>query len=404
MADIIRLEKIVVVCYIFLLVACGIITTYNRGGFMATNAYGQNYVGNDDFRGWVAAGNYSNPTIASNSFSDSTKLLDYVGNDGKTGSQDAFIRSATERAYQEWKSGRVEQQQSAPAQSGGYNGGYDDGGAAARAAAAEAAKRAKSEAAISNTRKAIGSLDTELDTAYDNISGQKKSITSGYNKESVSNEADYDGETVNNNQSLLKNKQNSLQAGAQGARGLRSTLASIGALGGTGLTLANRAVTNSVNQDLGEASETAAGNAMTLDKAIKKFRDEDEDRRKELDTQSENQRTAAEGRVLGKKQGYFEKLADLFGDLGNSDKATEYLDRAGDLNDPIAKKTAVASTPFTKRAAAFTPGALADYLAGTGDMTVSTSAGDATGMGTSPSSILAGRREDKKKQNSQVFA
>lgn len=295
---------------------------------------------------------------------------------------------------------------SVPSGSTSYSSG--DGGAAARQAAQDAARRAANEAARNNTQKAIDSLGTELNTAYGNIDRESASIRSRYDNEAARNEADYKGETVNNNQSLLKNKQNSLQAGAQGARGLRSTLASIGALGGTGLQLANRAVTNSVNQDLGEASETAASNAMQLDKAINRFRDEDKDRRQELETQARNQRTAAEGRIESKRQNYFQKMADLFAAIDDSGNATSFLNRAGDLNQTIAQKTAVAATPFTRRAAAFTPGDLAEYLAGTGDMTVETTAGDATGLGTSPSSILAGRRgqgkDEKKKQSSPVFA
>lgn len=379
---------------VFLCLVYAILNTYNRGGIMAVNAYGQSYVGSDDFRGWIAAGNYSNPEIASQSFSDPTGLLKYVGNDGKTGAADSFTRTAAARAWEEYNAGR---QAPAAAQAGA-----GDGGASARAAAAEAAKRAQAQAAINNTQKAYDSTATELNVGYGNIDNETNSIRSRYDREAQTNEGDYNTQTVNNNQSLLKNKQNALQAAAQGARGLRSTLASIGALGGTGQVLANRAVTNSANQDLGEASETAAGNARTLDTAIGKFRDEDKIRRDELEVQKNNNRTALEGRVESKRQGFLQKMAELFNEIGDSGRATDYLNRAGDMNNTIAQKTAVAAAPIAARGAAFTPGTLADYLAGTGDMTVTTQAGDATGMGTTPSSILAGRKDEKRKQTTLV--
>lgn len=356
---------------------------------MAVNQYGQTYVGNDDFRGWVAAGNYSNPEIASNSFTDPRSLLNYVGNDGKTSATDPFTRTAAAKAYAEWQAGRQ-----APASPTGGN--YDP-------AAAEAArKRAANEAARGNTQKAIDSLGTELNIGYGNIDAEANSVRSRYDREAQMNEDDYNTQTVNNNQSLLKNKQNELQAAAQGARGLRSTLASIGALGGTGLTLANRAVTNAANQGLGEATETAAGNARTLDTAIGKFRDEDKIRRDELDTQARNQKTALEGRVESKRQGYFQKMAELFSEIGDTGNATSFLNRAGDLNNTIASKTAVAASPIAARSAAFTPGTLADYLAGAGDMTVTTEAGDVTGLGASPSSILAGGKKDERRKQQQL--
>lgn len=376
---------------VFFGLACGILNTYNRGGIMAVNQYGQQYVGNDDFRGWLAANPDAQFNAGQNVTLSGSGLLKIVGNDGRTAGygngMHASDNTAASDAYQQWQAGRVERP-AAPA--------YDP------AAAAAAAKRAQAQAAINNTEKAIGSLDTELNVGYGNIENERASVLSRYQREAETNEGDYTGQTVNNNQNLLKNRQNALQAAAQGARGLRSTLASIGALGGTGQVLANRAVTNSANQDIGEASETAAGNARTLDTAIGKFRDEDKIRREELDVQARNNRTALEGRVESKRQGFMQKMAELFSELGDSGRATDYLNRAGDLNNTIAQKTAVAAAPIAARGAAFTPGTLADYLAGTGDMTVTTQAGDATGMGTTPSSILAGRKDEKRKQTTLV--
>lgn len=258
-----------------------------------------------------------------------------------------------------------------------------------------AASPVLNQAAIDNTNKAIGSLGTEAEIGSRNIDDSFNSIIGKYNRDTQKNEGEYGEQTVTNNQNLQKNKQNSLLAAAQGSRGLRGTLASIGALSGDGVKLANQAVTTGANQDIGEAVDTATTNQATLDKAIGNYRDEDRDRRAEAETQRANQKTALEGSIAGKRQSYYQKLAEIFNEGGNKGEAANYLNRAGDLNTEIASKSRVAATPFAERSAAFTPGELADYLAGAGDMTVDVAEG---GMGGEGSTIIAGRKDRKKEQ------
>lgn len=384
-----KIKIFIVVFAIFSILACGIMTTYNRGGNMSRN--GSIWLG-EDGNVWVAGAQGVN---SAGKWNDGT--ASYWAARGYD-VQDRPKRTPVIPGVPHLDS-NVAPSPPSTAPSAYSGGGTNSGGAAA---AAEAAQRAARQAALNNTQKSIDSLGTELNVGYGNIDAEANAVRSRYQREAEGNEKDYSTQTVNNNQSLLKNKQNALQAAAQGARGLRSTLSSIGALGGTGQTLANRAVTNAANQDIGEASETAAGNARTLDTAIGKFRDEDRARRDELEVSARNNRTALEGRVESKRQGFLQKMAELFSELGDSGSATSYLNQAGDLNNTIASKTAVAQAPIAARGAAFTPGALADYLAGTGDMTVSAEAGDATGEGATPGTILAGRGKDERKRQTQV--
>lgn len=255
-------------------------------------------------------------------------------------------------------------------------------------------------AAIDNTRKAIGSLDTELNTGYGNIDSSYNSLTGKYDKEAAQTAEDYDEQTVSNNKSLDKNRQNALLAAAQGRRGLRGTLSAIGALSGDGAFLADNAVRTSANEDIGGAVDTYATNATGLDKAKTRFDEEDRDRRKEAETARINQRTALEGAVAGKKQGFLQKMAELFGSSGNNGEATRYLNEAGDLNNVIAAKSAVAATPFAERKAAFTPGDLEKYLAGAGDMTVDVAGGGLGGA--KPATLLAGRALGKRREDEEL--
>jgi len=259
------------------------------------------------------------------------------------------------------------------------------------------AKPQLNQAAVDATNAAIGSLDIERDTGYRNIDDSFNSLISRYSKEAANNEADYTEQSETNTNNLQKNKQNALIAAAQGRRGLRGTLAALGALSGDGSVLADRAVTTAANQDIGEAADTFATNAQGLDKAIGRFRDEDKDRRAEAETTRNNQRTALEGSIASKRQNYFQKLAEIFGQADRTGEANTNLQRAGELNNEIASKTRVASTAFTPRAAAFTPGDLESYLAGAGDMTVDVRAGG-TGEGANPTSLVAGRRRKEDRE------
>lgn len=262
-----------------------------------------------------------------------------------------------------------------------------------------AAPKKDNSAARNATQKAIDSLADEFSVGNQNIEDDATSLLSKYDKEKNQTETDYNENTTTNNLNLQKNKQNALVAAAQGRRGLRGTLSSLGALSGTGEVLADRAVQKGANDDLAGAADTFAGNAQTLDKAKSNFDSEDEDRRKELETEKANNRTALEGSIASKKQTLFQKMAELFADEDNNAGAAEFLGKAGDLNPEIAKKTRVLATPFTKRTAAFTPGTLADYLAGAGDMTVSARGGGNNPAGSSfGSTLLFGRKKEEQKQ------
>lgn len=259
--------------------------------------------------------------------------------------------------------------------------------------AAGPAKPVLNRAAVNATQQAIDSLATELGAGYSSVDDGLRSLLTKYDREAGQNEEDYNEQTVTNNTNLSKNKQNSLIAASQGRRGLRGTLAALGALSGDGGKLADRAVTTSANQDLGEAADTASGNAVMLDKSITRFRDEDRDRRAEAETTARNQKTALEGSVASKRQQFLQKMADIFADAGDDASASRYLGEAGGLNNEIASKTRVAATAFAPRTAAFTPEALENYLAGAGDMTVDVAEGGAGDAARVPTSILAGRRK-----------
>lgn len=251
------------------------------------------------------------------------------------------------------------------------------------------------QAAVGATQSAIDSLGTEQAQGNTNIDDSLNSVNAGYDVNTAQAEGDYGQNVVTNNQNLDKNTQNAYVSAAQGRRGLRGTLASIGALSGDGGVLADEAVTTEANRDIGGAIDTANTNSTALDKAIGTFRQEDKQRRADAQTTATNQRTALEGGIASKRQSFYQKMAELYASGGNDAAANDYLGRAGGLNNEIASKTAVQAAPQIAKAAAFTPGTLASYLAGGNDMTVKVGAG---GLG-QPATILAGADPNQKRKD-----
>lgn len=259
------------------------------------------------------------------------------------------------------------------------------------------------QAAIDATGQAIGALDTRQNVGYKSVDDSYGALTDEYNRDVTRNEGDYGEQTVTNTTNLQKNKQNALTSAAQGRRGLRGVLASIGALFGSGGNLADRAVTTEANADIGGAVDTAATNQQGLDKAIGNYREEDKNRRADAQTARTNQRRRLEGDVASDRQKLYKQMADIYKEAGNTDAASTWLRRAGDLNEYIAGRSAVAATPFTSRAAAFTPGKLEDYLAGAGDMTVQV-APTMGNDGIMPTTLLAGRPRRRDREDALAVA
>lgn len=341
------------------------------------------------FRGWLAGGGGSygsNYDLGLTGVGPLTRkgttdlLLSHLGNDGRSGNQQ--FDTVGQQLYAEYKnSGRT------AAPSGGAGGG---------------ASQVLNQGAIDNTQKAIDSLGTEESVGRKNIDDSYGSLVGKYNKEAANTKEDYDEQTVTNTGNLSRNKQNALLAAAQGLKGLRGTLSAIGALSGDGAKLANQAARTGVNQDIGEATDTYATNAQSLDKAYDRFSEEDQDRRAEAETTRNNQYTALEGSIAGKKQNFFQKMAEIFSQGGNNAAATDWLNKAGDLNQTIAQKSAVQAPAFAAKSAAFTPGTLESYLAGAGDLTVDVSAGG--NGGSKPASTMFGRGINRKKEDELAVA
>lgn len=218
-------------------------------------------------------------------------------------------------------------------------------------------------AALAAVDQQQGAGLSSIDTALSKLIGQ-------YDTEAGTNEKNYTGQSDTNQNNLQKNKQTALVNAAQGRQGLFGTLSSLGALSGSGIDLANRAVQKGANDDLSGAADNFATNQNQLDTAIGSFRQEDKFRRENANTSAENARMNVRNEATKSRFGAYGNLANDYAAMGNEGEAKRYTGMASALYPEMAKTT-VPNANIAYSGAAFTPGSLADYLAGANDTTVS---------------------------------
>lgn len=226
---------------------------------------------------------------------------------------------------------------------------------------------------------AVGQQET---SGISQVDKTLKQLLGQYDEETGANEKNYTDQTNTNQNNLQKNRQTAYVNAAQGRQGLFGTLASLGALSGSGIDLANRAVQKTANTDLAGAADNYATNANQLDTAIGTYRREDKARRENANTSAENARTNVRNEAAKSRLQFYTNLANDYSDMGNAAEAKRYTGLAGELYPQIAS-TNVPNAQIAYSGAAFTPGTLADYLAGANDTTV-------TATPTQPGSSIPG--------------
>jgi hypothetical protein len=197
-----------------------------------------------------------------------------------------------------------------------------------------------------------------------------------YDAEDLVNKTRFDERMAKNEGTRGAQTQAGLLAAANGSRGLYSTLASIGALGGTGRLLANRAVSNEANLDIGEANKTFDTNAENLNLSYADIKKQEEKREAAaLETQANAKKSLTHDRISEEKT-LREKMADLWSRAGNQGEANRSLAGANDLIGKLASNTKPVNTgSYDKSGLSYQAPDLQGYLAGANDMSVSASSG-----------------------------
>lgn len=249
-------------------------------------------------------------------------------------------------------------------------------------------------AARNSTQNQLNSLDTQLVNMNQSSKSQFDQLMEQYIAENAANLTNFNDQTAKNEATRSGGISQSLAAAAQGGRGLRSALAAMGALGGTGQLLANRAIASSANKDVGGVNETFDTNATGLNSAWEKTEREQRQRKTDAETALENARVKNAGSIASQRQSLLRDMSGFWEQAGNKGAASEWLSKVSGENPAIERAALTATPAFQRSSAAFSPGALKNYLAGNQDMTVQADTGNSGLAINSPLYAARTRREE----------
>lgn len=216
----------------------------------------------------------------------------------------------------------------------------------------------------------IASVDEQTNSGIAAVDKKLLDIQGRYNEDSAANEANYTTQSDTNQNNLQKNKQSALVNASQGRRGLFGTLSSLGALNGSGIDLANHAVQAGANEDLSGAADNYSANQTGLDTGIETFRKDIKRKGEDAVASADNMKMGIHNNAAKSKQSFYSNLANDYAAMNDGGNASKYTGMAAGLYPEIAK-TSLQDTNLAYTPAAYTPGSLASYLAGSNSTQVS---------------------------------
>lgn len=208
-----------------------------------------------------------------------------------------------------------------------YTGGGGGGGATITYPDTSAA-RAADQSAIDQ----LGNLQATLDN---NQRDNYNSTIAGYDNDMTNNTNKYNQEVTSNNQDLANERQTIRSNGQQGLRSLLAQLAAIGA-NGSGVDLADSAVSNDMNKQFGSSNDTSNKNLTSLSTWLDTLKNIDSQRRKDAAQTLQNNLMADQNNVLTQKASLLKDLASQWATAGNKGAAASVLGSAAALNPQLA--------------------------------------------------------------------
>lgn len=199
------------------------------------------------------------------------------------------------------------------------------------------ASKPLNQAGIDATNQTLGSLGQILADALSNAQTGFNNAENQFNTQEASQRKTYDESTLRNQQNYDANLGAAVRAGSKGLSGLMSALRGGG---GAGNDYARNWIQNTVADttanDIREGYNTFDENRRATDSALSTFLTDLEGRRRENRDTLENNQRAARLYDAQQKQGLYQKLADLYGDVGNTGESARYLGLAGGQAGNIA--------------------------------------------------------------------
>lgn len=231
-----------------------------------------------------------------------------------------------------------------------------------------------SRAQIDPLLAALESLGVARSTADTRAQSDYNKYIKQYDDQFAIDQGRYGQQTTQNEQNLTGNRQAALLQASQGGMGLRAVLAAMGALNGTGSILADRAISQAANKDIGEAQNNFETNASTLSNAWADTEAKDKQRRAQAEAAREAALAGNETNFLNNRIDILGKLANLYG--AGSSEGANYASQAAKLYGDVAKIPQGQAAAYTPVSDLYSPQVLSNYLAGTNNLQVQAQSGN----------------------------
>jgi hypothetical protein len=249
------------------------------------------------------------------------------------------------------------------------------------------------EAAVNGVQPSIATGTAAVNSALAQINGE-------YASDDAAAQSADTTESNDNEQDLQSNKETALQDAVQGRQGLYGTLASLGALNGDGLTLANNAVAQGANSDLGTAADTYASNANSIAGAYTAYQQQDATRKAQAQAAATNDIEQVQNDQYTAEQKDYNAIANDYQEEGDTGDASKYTALANALQPQISN-TNVPTLNIGYTGGTFTAPSLQSYVGQANGTSVQTTPGSnaSTSVFNVPGLIAA-----QKQQNNAVSA
>lgn len=231
-----------------------------------------------------------------------------------------------------------------------------------------------SQAQLNPLLAALLALDPARETSRNRAQSDYDNITNQYADQFGIDKQKYQGEVTQNEQNLSGNRQAAMLQAAQGGQGLRAVLAAMGALNGTGSILADRAIGQAANKDIGDAQNSFETNASTLQNAWADTEAQDKQRKDQARAALDASFNSADTNFFNNKIDILGKIANAYG--ANTSQGLDYANKAAGLYDTVSKIPQGQAVPYTPVSSLYSPKNLSSYLAGTNNLQVKTDAGN----------------------------
>lgn len=296
---------------------------------------GNQYIGNNDFRGYL---NY----LAQNGDSSARNALQYTGNDGGVNmgvlremnqgvmggiGEDQRLQDAAKQyvdnAYTTWlgKNNSGASNTFLGSGSGGSTPTFD-------------------QAAFNASQGSLDALGGILNEALANADRGYRNSKSAFDAQEALERKNYDEDTTSNMSNYDANLMASIRAGSSGLQGLQAALRGGGASGNQfAQNWAKDTVGNTTANDIREGYNTFDENRRERDSSLSNFLTQLQGKRRENEDTLENNRRAAYQENAENSQRITQDMARLLGDANRSAERDEYTRRAAAYTPTIASNS-----------------------------------------------------------------